>query len=56
MDDENPIKDAIIQNLKPFAMLEDIKKLISDNKKLQDENDIDKDDDLIPITNIKEIV
>lgn len=37
-------------------MLKDIKELISDNKKLQDENDIDKDDVLIPIDNIKEIV
>ncbi len=37
-------------------MLEDIKKLIIENKKLQDENDIDKDDVLIPIDNIKDIV
>ena len=37
-------------------MLKDIKELISDNKKLQDENDIDKDVVLIPIDNIKEIV
>lgn len=37
-------------------MLKDIKELISDNKKLQDENDIDKDVVLIPIDNIKDIV